>query len=168
MDKNSSKYILRFTRKSYVFGRTWGWVNDGRIFIFGWTISLKVQSLIQQWQFWWMGVEVWSDFVYLMISGSIWQNCPAVLSGRKDDVRLGWRPFCPSPHCVHCFSAFLCRRVVMRDGWFDHDSLSFTTKTHPCVSNGIAKGLNDFFSDCHLMHNWYFSIVVGRNHKGKF
>ncbi len=27
-------------RHSYRFGTTWGWVNDDRIFIFGWTIPL--------------------------------------------------------------------------------------------------------------------------------
>ncbi len=29
-------------RKSYWFGTTWGWLNNDRIFIFGWTIPLKV------------------------------------------------------------------------------------------------------------------------------
>ncbi len=29
-------------RNSYRFGTTWGWVNDDRIFIFGWTIPLSV------------------------------------------------------------------------------------------------------------------------------
>ncbi len=28
-------------RHSYRFGTTWGWVNDDRIFIFGWTIPLN-------------------------------------------------------------------------------------------------------------------------------
>ncbi len=28
-------------RHSYRFGTTWGWVNDDRIFIFGWTIPLR-------------------------------------------------------------------------------------------------------------------------------
>jgi len=30
-------------RNSYRFGTTWGWVNDDRIFIFGWTIPLRRQ-----------------------------------------------------------------------------------------------------------------------------
>ncbi len=30
-------------RRSYGFGTTWGWVVIDRIFIFGWTIPLKVQ-----------------------------------------------------------------------------------------------------------------------------
>ncbi len=29
-------------RHSYRFGTTWGWVNDDRFFIFGWTIPLKL------------------------------------------------------------------------------------------------------------------------------
>ncbi len=32
-------------RNSYRFGTTWGWVNDDRIFIFGWTILLPWHSL---------------------------------------------------------------------------------------------------------------------------
>ncbi len=46
---------------SYRFGTTWGWVNDDSIFIFGWTIPLKVHiikwyivvsldSMLSQWQ----------------------------------------------------------------------------------------------------------------------
>ncbi len=31
-------------RNSYRLGTTWGWVNDDRIFIFGWTIPLSPQS----------------------------------------------------------------------------------------------------------------------------
>lgn len=50
----------------------------------------------------------------------------------------------------------------MRDGWFDHDSLGFAAKTHPCFSNEAGKrslgqtGLNDsfsLFSVRHLMYN---------------
>ncbi len=43
--KLSSKYIPLCSaeqRNSYRFGTTWGWVNDDRIFIFGWTIPLNV------------------------------------------------------------------------------------------------------------------------------
>ncbi len=39
--QHSSKYLLLCSTKErnpYKFGRTWGWVNDDRIFIFGWTI----------------------------------------------------------------------------------------------------------------------------------
>ncbi len=39
-----SKYLplcLAEQRNSYRFGTTWGWVNDDRIFIFGWTIPLR-------------------------------------------------------------------------------------------------------------------------------
>lgn len=62
----------------------------------------------------------------------------------------------------------------MRDGWFDHDSLSFATKTHPSFTNCFNYYLFVFinfpllFSVCHPMYNWYFSIVVGGNHKGNF
>ncbi len=38
--KLSSKYLplcLAEQRHSYRFGTTWGWINDDRIFIFGWT-----------------------------------------------------------------------------------------------------------------------------------
>ncbi len=41
--KLSSKYLplcLAEQRHSYRFGTTWGWVNDDRIVIFGWTIPL--------------------------------------------------------------------------------------------------------------------------------
>ncbi len=42
--KLSSKYIPLCSaeqRNSYRFGTTWGWVNDDRIKIFGWTIPLS-------------------------------------------------------------------------------------------------------------------------------
>ncbi len=40
---HSSEYLPLSSaeqRHSYRFGTTWGWVNDDRIFIFGWTIPL--------------------------------------------------------------------------------------------------------------------------------
>ncbi len=43
--KLSSEYLplcLAEQRNSYRFGTTWGWVNDDRIFIFGWTIPLSL------------------------------------------------------------------------------------------------------------------------------
>ncbi len=46
--KLSSKYLPLCSaeqRKSYRFGTTWGWVNDDRIFIFGWTIPLSALSV---------------------------------------------------------------------------------------------------------------------------
>ncbi len=42
--KLSSEYLPLCSaeqRNSYRFGTTWGWVNDDRIFIFGWTIPLS-------------------------------------------------------------------------------------------------------------------------------
>ncbi len=45
--KLSSKYLPLCSaeqRHSYRFGTTWGWVNDDRIFIFGWTIPLMFMS----------------------------------------------------------------------------------------------------------------------------
>ncbi len=42
--KLSSKYLPLCSaeqRNAYRFGTTWGWVNDDRIFIFGWTIPLS-------------------------------------------------------------------------------------------------------------------------------
>ncbi len=42
--KLSSKYLPLCSAEqlnSYRFGTTWGWVNDDRIFIFGWTIPLS-------------------------------------------------------------------------------------------------------------------------------
>ncbi len=57
--KLSSKYLPLCSaeqRHSYRFGTTWGWVNDDRIFIFGWTIPLRsVECLlgcitIKSWQ----------------------------------------------------------------------------------------------------------------------
>ncbi len=43
--KLSSKYLPLCSAEqthSYRFGTTWGWVNDDRIFIFGWTIPLRL------------------------------------------------------------------------------------------------------------------------------
>ncbi len=43
--KLSSKYLPLCSaeqRNSCMFGTTWGWVNDDRIFIFGWTIPLNL------------------------------------------------------------------------------------------------------------------------------
>ncbi len=43
--KLSSKYLPLCSAEqthSYRFGTSWGWVNDDRIFIFGWTIPLTV------------------------------------------------------------------------------------------------------------------------------
>ncbi len=44
--KLSSKYLSLCSaeqRNLYRFGTTWGWVNDDRIFLFGWTIPLIVR-----------------------------------------------------------------------------------------------------------------------------
>jgi len=41
--QHSSKYLLLCSIEggnSYRFGTTWGWENNDRIFIFGWTIPL--------------------------------------------------------------------------------------------------------------------------------
>ncbi len=46
---HSSEYLPLCSaeqRHSYRFGTTWGWVNDDRIFIFGWTIPLNVFNLL--------------------------------------------------------------------------------------------------------------------------
>ncbi len=46
--KLSSKYLPLCSaeqRHSYRFGTTWGWVNDDRILIFGWTIPLNLCCL---------------------------------------------------------------------------------------------------------------------------
>ncbi len=46
---HSSKYLSLCSaeqRNPYRFGTTWGGVNDDRIFIFGWTIPLKVLLLL--------------------------------------------------------------------------------------------------------------------------
>ncbi len=42
--KLSSEYLSLCSAEqinSYGFGTTWGWVNDDRIFIFGWTVPLR-------------------------------------------------------------------------------------------------------------------------------
>ncbi len=44
---HSSEYLPLCSaeqRHSYRFGTTWGWVNDDRIFIFGWTIPLTAKT----------------------------------------------------------------------------------------------------------------------------
>ncbi len=55
--KLSSKYLPLCSEQthSYRFGSTWGWVNDDRIFIFGWTVPLR---LIWMWL-----VLVWTEFI---------------------------------------------------------------------------------------------------------
>ncbi len=42
--KLSSKYLPLCSEQthSYRFGTTWGWVNDDRIIIFGWTVPLRL------------------------------------------------------------------------------------------------------------------------------
>ncbi len=48
--KLSSKYLPLCSaeqRHSYRFGTTWGWVNDDRIFIFGWTIHPNYPNYIK-------------------------------------------------------------------------------------------------------------------------
>ncbi len=43
---HSSEYLPLCSaeqRHSYRFGTTWGWVNDDRIYIFGWTIPLRLR-----------------------------------------------------------------------------------------------------------------------------
>ncbi len=45
--KLSSKYLPLCSAEQinlYRFGTTWGWVNDDRIFVFGWTIPLIVKK----------------------------------------------------------------------------------------------------------------------------
>ncbi len=50
--QHSSEYLPLCSaeqRHSYRFGTTWGWVND-RIFIFGWTIPLRMsKSVFSKW-----------------------------------------------------------------------------------------------------------------------
>ncbi len=49
--KLSSKYLPLCSteqRHSYSFGTTRGWVNDDRIFIFGWTVPLRCGSLMNR------------------------------------------------------------------------------------------------------------------------
>ncbi len=46
--KLSSKYLPLCSaeqRNSYKFGTTWGWVNDDRILIFGWTVPLSTRAI---------------------------------------------------------------------------------------------------------------------------
>ncbi len=48
--KLSSEYLPLCSaeqRHSYRFGTTWGWVNDDRIFIFGWTIPLRPLAIVR-------------------------------------------------------------------------------------------------------------------------
>ncbi len=56
--KLSSKYLPLCSAEqinSYRFGTTWGWVNDDRIFIFGWTIPLSPMNALQSYPVsWWL------------------------------------------------------------------------------------------------------------------
>ncbi len=54
---HSSEYLPLCSaeqRHSYRFGTTWGWVNDDRIFIFGWTIPLSVSLSWINWNLHWL------------------------------------------------------------------------------------------------------------------
>ncbi len=42
LSSNSLPLRLSQQRNSYRFGTIWGWVNDDRIYIFGWTIPLMI------------------------------------------------------------------------------------------------------------------------------
>ncbi len=76
--KLSSKYLPLCSaeqRNSYRFGTTWGWVNDDRIFIFGWTIplsSLLVPSLFSGRRLWVVSrvLSVCYPRVLLLIAGA--------------------------------------------------------------------------------------------------
>ncbi len=53
--KLSSKYLPLCSaeqRNSYRFGSTWEWVNDDRIFIFGWTVPLRIENGIRVMHIW--------------------------------------------------------------------------------------------------------------------
>ncbi len=64
--KLSSKYLPLCSveqRHSYRFGPSWGWVNDDRIFIFGWTIPLKQEK-------WWGEVKIYI-YIYIHIHTAV-------------------------------------------------------------------------------------------------
>ncbi len=68
--KLSSKYLPLCSaeqRNSYRFGTTWGWVNDDRIFIFGWTIPLNrtVSDISKQS---WSGFKLFFFFFFFFLS----------------------------------------------------------------------------------------------------
>ncbi len=44
--------VFVFESKSYRFGRTWGWENEDRAFIFSWTITLNEYFLNEYHNFW--------------------------------------------------------------------------------------------------------------------
>ncbi len=44
--------VFVFESKSYRFGRTWGWENEDRAFIFSWTINLNEYFLNEYHNFW--------------------------------------------------------------------------------------------------------------------
>ncbi len=56
--KLTSKYLPLCSEQthSYRFGSTWGWVNDDRIFIFGWTVPLRLiwMWLVLVWVYFWL------------------------------------------------------------------------------------------------------------------
>ncbi len=66
---HSSEYLPLCSaeqRNSYRFGTTWGWVNDDRIFIFGWTIPLSHFHFIRPF-FKHLYYFKFIDFIYLFI-----------------------------------------------------------------------------------------------------
>ncbi len=98
-------------RKSYRFGRTWGWVNDGRIF----SVLEHSDSFSSS------DIKCWSSAVQSVI--------PKVNEGKTSvlhEIRHGFQENCPHisshlprrcpPHCcqIHCCVSFQSRSIVLR------------------------------------------------------
>ncbi len=82
------KYILSCLtedRNSYRFGTTWGWVNDNRINIFGWTIPLRSKVRFSS--------NAWTDNMYTLNTIKIQEikrsgHAPASLPVKKELLSL--------------------------------------------------------------------------------
>ncbi len=123
-------------RRSYMFGRTWGWVNNDWILIFGWTIPLKSQSMSVKLNFsndpWetspvWLGLNLLMYFVGVpqVISRSCllltdeyfpswFKTWPALARSRRSSdlyIRQGLKCW---PHYIVMMSWVLRMRLCVR------------------------------------------------------
>ncbi len=95
---HSSEYLPLCSAEqthSYRFGITWGWVNDDRIFIFGWTIpltSLTSNDFLSQLhqKVWWFSHEILSDLQInaLQFTGGTSLSCLLALGDRAITYRF--------------------------------------------------------------------------------
>ncbi len=100
-----SKYIFLCSagvRNSYRFERTWGWVNDDRIFIFGWTVPLNI----------WTHAWLYCILMFLLAGRSLLlvlfqeqQDCPCCYC-------YFYYLYIPVTSCLLCFQSSSSSEIV--------------------------------------------------------